>query len=267
MMRAFPANHTVVFQSVLYQTTSTLVDLKDALLLCDPCWTPDEVMRIQAYVNQIRRGRPLFIFFTHNDFDHILGAGAFPDAHVIASEAFGRTQDSARILKQIHQFDQMYYWTRSYPIVYPKADTVIRKNGQQMIIGNSTCTFYLSPGHTSDGLFVYIESPGVFLAGDYLSDVEVPFIEETGYDAYVQTIHLAKAIIEQSPVRLLVPGHGSPTANQKEMMRRVTFAAEYLQRITKNDPTLEQDLAEQFCFFSGMKEAHQDNLRIALLKE
>src|SRR5699024_3517523 len=107
IMKRFLSNNVAVFQSVLFQTNSSVIDLKDAVLICDPTWLPGEVERIKEYVGQIRNGRPLYIIFTHSDFDHIIGAGAFPDATVIASEEFTRHPNKKGVLQQIKQYDDL----------------------------------------------------------------------------------------------------------------------------------------------------------------
>lgn len=52
-MIVFQNETVVVFQSSLYQTTSTLIDAETALLLIDHAWLPAEVSEIQTYVAAI----------------------------------------------------------------------------------------------------------------------------------------------------------------------------------------------------------------------
>ncbi|MCB0617239.1 MAG: hypothetical protein KDC41_00600, partial [Saprospiraceae bacterium] len=79
------------------------------LLLADPTWLPSEVAAIRTEVDRLGRERPLHLLFTHSDYDHILGYGAFPEARTIASEAFVRNPEAENTLEQIRKFDDDYY--------------------------------------------------------------------------------------------------------------------------------------------------------------
>lgn len=252
--------HVTIFQSTLYQTNTTLIDLEDAVILCDPCWLPEEIKTIQSVVKKILGIRPLYLIFTHNDYDHIMGAGAFPQAIVIASKTFAHPTDAKKekVLAQMEAFDHSYYINRPYSLYYPTVDQVISTNGQTLTIGSEALTFYLAPGHTADGLFAVVESLGILLAGDYLSDVEFPFINDS-YMAYQDTLKLAKNIFDQHQIDALVPGHGSPSQSRTDIQKRLADSVDYLKRLSEDDPTLEADLQKQYSFYSGLKELHQNN--------
>lgn len=66
-----------LFQSDLYMTNSLVMETDDCVLVTDPCWLPREVEEIRRYVDNILGARRLFLLFTHSDFDHIIGYGAF----------------------------------------------------------------------------------------------------------------------------------------------------------------------------------------------
>lgn len=260
-MIVFQNDTVVVFQSSLYQTTSTLIDAETALLLIDPAWLPAEVSDIQSYVAAIRRGRPLYLLFTHSDFDHIIGYGAFPDAVVIASAAFTNHPAKDYPVKQIHDFDKKYYLKRTYPISYPVVEIAVANDEETMKIGNCVLTFYLAPGHTHDGLLTVIEPGGILVAGDHLSDVEFPFIFDS-YQSYLETIHKIKKIIDAENIELLIPGHGSVTNSEKDIQKRVNQSIHYLQSLKQSD-ACEGALPEQYEFFEGMKDTHLHNVKEA----
>ena len=85
-----------VFTSSIYQTNSTVIKAPNAVFVVDPCWLPHEVMAIRDYVDEIRGNRQIYLIFTHSDYDHIIGYGAFPGAKVIASKAFSRKVDKEK---------------------------------------------------------------------------------------------------------------------------------------------------------------------------
>ncbi len=259
-------NGLTVFQSALFQTTSTVVEADEFVLIADPNWLPHEIQEIQQHVAQIRNGRELYVLFTHGDFDHIIGYHAFPDAKVIGSKGLQEHPNQEEKLNLIQQFDHDYYITRPYPIAFPKADIAIEEDGQTLVLGSTTITFYLSPGHTHDGLFTVIEPFGIWIAGDYVSDFELPFIYNSAI-AYGETLQKAEWILHEHTVRILIPGHGQWTENEEEMRRRIRRSQTYLSQLTeavmKEDEEAIRALENELPFPSNFtKECHKRNVEI-----
>ncbi|MGN7476613.1 MBL fold metallo-hydrolase [Solibacillus silvestris] len=259
MMLQFENDQLAVFQSVLYETTSAVVKTKRALILTDPTWLPNEIAEIKAYIQSIIGERKLYIVYTHSDYDHIIAAGAFLNATTIASEAFANRTDKKEVLKQIHQFDAQYYIERDYPIIYPDIDIVIKEDGHTIDLGDAACTFYLAPGHTEDCLFTVVEPYGILLAGDYLSNVEFPFIED--YASYSSTLQKASEIISDKNIQTAVPGHGQKTNDSAEIQHRIEQSVQYLGDLKKG---LDQEakLRKDYPFYEGMKELHEANKKL-----
>jgi hydroxyacylglutathione hydrolase len=180
----YERDNIAVFQSELYMTTSAIVQTDDLLIMTDPNWLPSEVEAIRKYVDEKIGNKQLYIIYTHSDFDHIIGSGAFPEAKVIATEELQNNVHKEETINKIHKFDQGYYLRRNYEPQYPSVDYVISKDGQTLDLGQISLTFYKAPGHTQDSLFTVIEPFGIFLSGDYLSDVEFPFIFSSYKDIY-----------------------------------------------------------------------------------
>lgn len=261
-MLHFQKNNLTVFQSSLYKTTSAVIQTENVIILTDPTWLPHEVSDIRHYIDELLGSRDLYIIYTHSDFDHIIGSGAFPGATVIASEEFQTNNKKEKILKEIHDFDQEYYIERDYEIDYPTVDRVIKEDGEKLELGDMTLTFYKAPGHTNDGLFTVIEPSNIFLSGDYLSDVEFPFIESS-YQDYVQTVDKARWLTDHHDIKTHVPGHGNVTDNKKEILDRIEFSKMYLKRLMEDDSTLEQELKDTFRFYEGMRASHTKNFEHA----
>jgi hydroxyacylglutathione hydrolase len=265
-MIQFKNEYVTVFQSSLFQTTCAVVEAKEFILVVDPNWLPNEIEEIQKYVAQIQKEKELYLLFTHGDFDHIIGYKAFPEAKVIGSKGLQEHPEKEKKVNLINQFDNEYYVQRSYPILFPEVDIVIEEDGQQLILGDTTFTFYLSPGHTHDGLFTVIEPLGIWIAGDYLSDFELPFLYDSAR-AYVETLHKAETIIENHGVSVLVPGHGQTTSSKEEMKRRIQMSKEYLERlietVIKDDAEELSALEKEMPFPSSFtKQCHEENIAI-----
>ncbi len=272
-MIQFQSPYLTVFQSALYQTTSTVIHIPDLTLVVDPNWLPDEIREIRACAMKAGNAKPLYLLFTHSDYDHILGWGAFPEAKVIASQAFVQNPEKQELIEQILKWDDDYYVARDYPIRYPEVDIEVTHEGQILEIGNTRLTFYLAPGHNPDGIFTLVEmggetanvAPAVWLAGDYLCDVEFPYIYHS-VQAYEETLAKTDLILEKHDIRLLVPGHGLITENVAEMIKRKEEALDYIRQLRScvviNQPFDEGKLWERYRFRRSMQKFHDENIEL-----
>lgn len=261
-MIQFKNDFLTVFESSLYKTTTAIIETSDALIMTDPNWLPAEIEAIKQYVNEHLGDKKLFIIYTHSDFDHIIGAGAFPNATVIASKQLANHPYKQEIMQRVKSFDKRYYIERDYTPEYPAVNLVVLQDGQTLELESITLTFYHAPGHTDDGIFTAIEPYGIFLCGDYLSDVEFPFIFSS-YENYVETIKKAKHILQTHSITILVPGHGSTTGEFHEIQKRIDQSGYYLQELLEDKGALETYLSSTYRFYEGMKSIHADNKKQA----
>lgn len=256
-----------VFESALFRTTSTVILTKDMVLVVDPNWLPNEIQQITNLVATLRGERPIYLLFTHSDYDHIMGYRAFPGATVIASKAFVDNSDRESTLQQILKFDDDYYIQRSYPIEYPQVDIVVNKDEQELIIGETVLTFYLAPGHNIDGIFTIVEfeNQRVWIAGDYLSNIEFPFIYHSSY-AYKRTLVKAKKIIKKSHIDFLIPGHGDVTMEEAEIITRIQDSYEYIHNLrdaVQNGKEFSTEaLFHRYQFPGVMQKYHNENVML-----
>lgn len=264
MKIAFKNNNITVFQSALVQTNTTIVETKDLVLVVDPNWLPQEVDQVANHVEEIKNERSIYLLFTHSDFDHVLGYSAFSDVETIASLGVKEQPEKEAIIEKVKAFDAQLYIKRPYPLKYPVIDHVIQEDGQQLTIGDTVFTFYLSPGHTSDGLFTVIDSVGALIAGDYLTDVEFPFIKDSR--DYENTLEKVDAIIENHRVRLLIPGHGQPTEDMDDIHKRKQADLRYIRMlkaaVLNNDYGEVEQYIRGYDFIDGIISSHHDNVKV-----
>jgi hydroxyacylglutathione hydrolase len=231
-------SHVTVFRSALYLVNSIVVQTDDIVLIVDPAYLPHEIDEIRMYVDSIAGDKPLYILFTHSDLDHISGYGWFPDAISIASEKFVLHPNPDAAVNKVKANDDELYVLRPDPIQYPKIKHVISQEGQQLTVGSTTLTFYMAPGHHRDGMFIIIESLGLFILGDYLSDVEFPFVYHSFQD-YLVTLEKAEQICRQHSIRFLVPGHGT-ICDIETAMKRKEESETYLSILMKERTSAEK---------------------------
>jgi hydroxyacylglutathione hydrolase len=269
-MIQYKSSQICVFESALFRTTSAVIQTSDLVLVVDPNWLPQEVSGIRHFIDSIKESRPVFLLFTHSDYDHIIGYRAFPGVTVIASAAFASNPEKEQILEQIHKFDDEYYILRDYPIEYPKVDIIVEADGQELRVGGTRLVFYLAPGHNRDGIFTLVDPPGCWIAGDYLCNVEFPYIYHSSYE-YEKTLDKAERIINDYQPALFIPGHGDVSDSPTEMKERLLEARSYIRELReciRQDRSFPMEkLWERYRFPIGMKAFHEANVKLMMEEE
>lgn len=227
---SFPEQNCTVFQSALYQTNTVCLDRKGYSVLVDPNWLPGEIAYIRAAWQEQGGNKPLYIVLTHSDYDHIIGVGAFPEAQLLASQALAERADQAAEIEVIHTFDDRHYIQRGYPIFYPQIDLMVGDAQSQFKLANDNWEAWPAPGHHQDAIILWEPAHRLLIVGDYLSDIEFPFVYHS-FSAYHRTLDQLEEIIRDRKPNLLLPGHGKPTTDPQEMLHRVAESRQYLDDI------------------------------------
>jgi len=256
-----------VYESALFQTTSTVIATPDLVFLVDPCWLPAEIELIRHDIALIRNGRPLYLLFTHSDYDHLFGYGAFPEAHVLASTSFAQLTDARQVVEDMKTWDEKHYIRRPYELTYPQVDEIIHSDRQTLQIGETRLTFWLVSGHTNDGVFALVEVEGkkTLVTGDYLCAVEFPYIY-SGHLDYLATLTLADEIVQEFHPSTLICGHGPIATEIADIEGRISEARDYIGRlrssILNSEPFDASSLWQRYDFQRGMEASHLANLEV-----
>lgn len=255
--------HLLLHESQLFRTTATLIHTDDYVLLVDPNWLPAEVEHLAQLAEEHGAGKEKYLLFTHSDYDHIIGYGRFPGFMTIASRAFVDNPAASDQLAQTRAWDDEYYIKRDYPLDYPVIDRPIDGEGEEMTIGQDQYVFYQAPGHNFDGLITFNRSRGILIVGDYLSNVEFPYVYHS-FAEYGRTLDKLATLIESGEVKLLITGHGDHTTDLAEMQRRLADSRAYLAELTESvrngtDFELEKWLG-RYDFPGIMRKFHEKNV-------
>ena len=255
----------ILFESALFRTVTTLLIGDQYLLLVDPNWLPDEVQYIADRVAPFTTDRECFLLFTHSDYDHIVGYGKFSDFRTIASRAFAQQTDRKMALQQVVEWDDSNYISRDYPLVYPPIDRPIGGDGTELQLGEDTYVFYQAPGHNADGLLTFNRSRGILVVGDYLSNIEFPYIYHSVRD-YRVTLDKLERLIRSDAVRVLVTGHGDHTEDRGEMLHRLKESRQYIDELERSvregTPFDLEALFRRYRFPEIMQKFHEGNVRL-----
>lgn len=218
------ADGLFVRPSALYQTQTVLIRDPDAIWVADPNFFPEEIRKARARAEEeAPPARPGRLLLTHSDFDHVLGAHAFRDYETYASASWSEANERAG-RAHARAFDEEHYIRRSPEAYLPaRRDVAVRRDGETY----GGLTFHLAPGHQVDGLFALHERTSTLLVGDYLSELEFPFVD-AGFAAYVTTFLKMARILRARNVLRVVPGHGPVASGQAAWSRRLRDDAAYL---------------------------------------
>ncbi|MBU7008110.1 MBL fold metallo-hydrolase [Phosphitispora fastidiosa] len=218
-----------VYQSSMWQTNSAVIINQTANLVIDPCYFPAEIRIIADFVNR-KRSFNRYMIFTHSDFDHIVGYQNFKNYKLVAHEEFAFCDRDSQLI-QLNEIDQSYYVLRTPPFVFPDPEITFQGTYRISISGDELLLVH-APGHTGDCIFVISLERGIMFAGDYLSNLEFPFVNFSTA-AYKKTLDLAGKLVRDHNITCVVPGHGDIADGREEIFDRIESDREYLVSLTE----------------------------------
>jgi hydroxyacylglutathione hydrolase len=209
-------------QSRIYQTNAGIFMRDGEAYAVDPSIFADEIDALAGHIRD-SGSRLRGIILTHSHWDHILGPERMPGvpviAHAMVADHLGA--DSADVARLVAQRLAANGSPRQAEFIPPQIDVMVTERMTLPFAGGSL-RFFHAPGHCSDQLVVYESRERTLWAADMLSDVEIPFIEDVA--AYRQTLEHIMTL----DIAVLVPGHGTPTADPVEIKERIASDHAYL---------------------------------------
>lgn len=212
-----------VTQSALFATNSGIFVSGDRALLIDPGIPPQNVAAIARFVAE-RGATPQAIVITHGHWDHILGPEHFPGVPVVAQARYLDVLDAhgSDLKRQVETWASQNWIRRAQPFV-PPSPTYAFDTELTLAVNDLRLRLIHAPGHAPDQCVIYHEASGTLWAADMLTDTEVPFVMHS-LDAFAATL----AFLATLDVRVLVPGHGTPATDAREIRTRIAEDRAYL---------------------------------------
>jgi glyoxylase-like metal-dependent hydrolase (beta-lactamase superfamily II) len=105
-----------------------------------------------------------------------------------------------------------------------------------------------APGHTA----LWLPESRVLVAGDMLSDVELPLLEESSLADYDNGLNALQPYALLA--REVVPGHGHPAIGRRAATARWTADRRYLDALIDGSGPADDRISQP-----GMRKAHRDN--------
>jgi glyoxylase-like metal-dependent hydrolase (beta-lactamase superfamily II) len=223
-----------VMTSRRYATTSTVVTAGAEALVVDPCWDADELAGVADFVAS-RGARCAAGLATHLHYDHVLWHLDLGDVPRWASTWAARQWEVDRpslVAPLIGDIPADLVELAGRVRALPEASVPWR---------DRDIVLHEHDAHARGHLAIEIADAGVLLAGDMLSDVELPYpdADEPDLASYLAGLDRLAGVVRRS--RVLVPGHGAPTYSPVE---RLDADRRYLDAVLAGGPVDDPRLAD-----------------------
>jgi glyoxylase-like metal-dependent hydrolase (beta-lactamase superfamily II) len=246
----------IVVTSRIWQTNAIALRSGGEVMLIDSPYFPDELEALPALLRQAGF-TPNALFATHADYDHVLARYAFPELTVGVGEPTMvriRTEPGA-VQRELRDEDARNYVVRAGPLTLGNLQSLPVPG--YLELGQVEIELHPADGHTSDGTALLAEFAGLLAPGDYLSNVEIPWLSPGGgLDDYRATLARLAPLVERAET--VVPGHGGPNTREAAL-RLLDEDLEYLDALERGEerPKLPQgrDTPRQ-------REIHVENLTL-----
>ncbi|MEJ2411610.1 MAG: MBL fold metallo-hydrolase [Anaerolineales bacterium] len=261
------ADDVYTFQSDIYaQVNAGAVIGQDWAVVIDTLAFPDETLAIREFIEDELKRKVRYVINTHYHADHSWGNCYFPGAYILSSalcrdllEEFGK-KSLARALESDSTFQKTQ-------IILPHL--TLTEGVLELIIGEKTLRFIDLPGHSPDGIGVYIVEDEVLFAGDVW--MPIPHIVDGDSEVMRESLrNIGKLTIEN-----VVQGHGEVIL-RGEVNSSIKDRIHYLDVIDKivadaalddfpgeylKEKTIEECGKSRILLGGAAEEIHQQNLR------
>ena len=205
----------LVLTSRIWQTNAVAIRSGSEAMLIDSPYLPDELGLLPAVLEQAGF-KVDALLATHADFDHLLGRLAFPGLALGVGEAsmLRIRAEPGAAQRELRDFDAELYVKRDSPLALGQIQSLPVPG--KLELGEQVLELHPADGHTADGTSVFAAWLGLLIAGDYLSDVEIPMISPGGSLAdYRATLARLAPLVEEA--ERVVPGHGSALTREQAL--------------------------------------------------
>ena len=228
--------------------TVVVVGQDGGVLVVDPGWQQDELDELAAELAD-RHLRPVAGFATHAHHDHVLWHPGFGDVPRWASP------DTVRIAGS-HRHEIVESLGDGFrDEVLALAGRVSALPGLDIPWFGPETDVVLHDAHIVGHSALWIAELGVLVAGDMLSDVELPLPDDS--PAALATYHAGlESLAPYARIaRIVIPGHGSVATDGAA---RVDADRRYLDDLAVRRPSADARIS-----YPGMAEVHAANLALA----
>jgi len=207
-----------------FTTITTIVEGADgACLLIDPALSAADLAALARWLGG-RGLRPVVGWSTHPHWDHLLWSAALGAARRYATPhaVAAATREQAGLLNDVEESapgHDLALFARVQPLL-----------GHEIDWPGPRALVYAHDAHAPGHGAVFLPDEGVLIAGDMLSDIEIPLLDLDSADPF-GTYRAGLGVLASIPgVQLVIPGHGH-VAGEAEFQRRIAADLAYLDAV------------------------------------
>jgi glyoxylase-like metal-dependent hydrolase (beta-lactamase superfamily II) len=225
----------LVVTSGFWQTNAVALRAGEEAVLIDSPYLPDELDALPSLLAGAGF-EPDGLLATHADFDHLLGRLAFPGRTLGLGESSVERlhREPGAAQRALRAYDAEFYVARTAPLALGQVQGLPVPG--RVELGGRELELHPAEGHTADGMALFDRAQGVLVVGDYLSDVEIPWISASGSLAeYRATLARLAPLVEDATT--VVPGHGAPH-DRDTALRLLDEDVDYLDALERGERSL-----------------------------
>ncbi|PRX28902.1 glyoxylase-like metal-dependent hydrolase (beta-lactamase superfamily II) [Orenia metallireducens] len=217
-------------------TNVYVINAKNYVFVCDTFLGPESMKEVKRYIEMNFRNKPIIVFNSHYDWDHIWGNCTF-DTNLILSHELCRNN----IIDKAKQELEVYSEYRMGEVnIIPPTNTF----SDELTFYEEGVKFFYSPGHTKGSASCVDLIEGVLFAGDNL-EAPIPYLQDKDIKSYQKTLEKYQKL----EVITVIPGHGE--ISDKSL---IEDNLEYIISLINNETEGYLD--------SKYKKIHLENLRL-----
>ena len=218
------ADNVYFFQSQYYaQVTAGAVVGPHWAVIIDTLAFPKETRAIRDFIEGELNVSVRYVINTHYHADHSWGTCFFPDALVI-SHVLCRELLKTRAIPSLKEARQKNPDFRKSQIVFPQM--TFSEGSLSLKVGKKTLSIFPLPGHSIDGIGVYIKEDRTLFSGDIL--MPLPYIVDGNIDDMIASLKRISTMTLEN----VVQGHGDVVL-RGEVQGAVVDHLAYLSTIRK----------------------------------
>jgi glyoxylase-like metal-dependent hydrolase (beta-lactamase superfamily II) len=239
----------LVATSEIFVTTSTVVEGSGGgCLVIDPAVTVPELQLLAADLAESGL-RPAAGFSTHPHWDHLLWCRELGSAARYAAPQAAAVAERERdgLISGVEQGapgHDLQLFGRLSPLG-PGQEAIAWPGPEAVVLTHDGH----APGHSA----IFLPDTGTLVAGDMLSDIEIPLPDLDEPDPFGR-YRRGLGLLAGLPVRLLIPGHGT-VGDAAEFRRRVAADTAYLDGLERGE-----DVADPRLTADWLRAEHQQQL-------
>lgn len=166
--------------------------------------------------------QPDVVILTHGHDDHVLGGAAFAGSEVYAHVNLPAV--TRRDLRRVAQRRNVDYETLLQQALWP---TVTYRDELFFDLGDKHLHLFPTPGHSEDGISIYVEEDRLLVAGDSVVTGIIPAFGDG--DSRILQETLRKLLTQD--IEVLIPGHGAVIYGAARVQDVLRWSLNYLSRV------------------------------------